>query len=298
MDRERGLGLLAPHFETALLDVQAAEVAEHETFLARSPSSRLIESALSKWARASSNRPCSAWRMARLFSTLASASPLPLAIDRERALVGRPRFLHRAGLALHDAELVERVAFGLAERGAQRQRLLGVAACLVHAALLAFGIGEPAEHLGFARRVVRRPREREGALEQRHRLVEPTGGDGCTSDHGQRCRAQRRLDLLQAVDLHAQVDHQIKGPLCRDGLPGRAQGSDRGRAVPVRDRAPARGDQIVELERQGAPARVAALPVQGQQAVLGTESGEVRCRAVPRAARCRSAPLAASFSAA
>ena len=202
MDRERGLGLLAPRSETALLDVQAAEVAEHETFLAAiAELAADRERALEMGARLVEPPLLGVDDRQAVQHLGLGVAVAQLAIDRERALVGRARFLHRTGLALHDAELVERVAVGLAERAAQRQRLLGVATCLVHAALLAFGIGEPGEHLGFARRVVRRPREREGTLEQRHRLLEPTGGDGCASDHGQRCRAQRRLDLLQAVDL-------------------------------------------------------------------------------------------------
>ena len=97
----------------------------------------------------------------------------------------------------------------------------------------------------------------------------------CASDHGQRCRAKRRLDLLQAVDLPAQVDRQIEWALCHDGLPGRAQGTDRGRAVPVHDRALARGDEIVEVERQGAPARATAVPAEGQHVFFGAEAGEV-----------------------
>jgi hypothetical protein len=139
------------------------------------------------------------------------------------------------------------------------------------------------EHVGFARRVVRRPREREGTLEQRHRRIEPTGSGGQASDHAQRCRAERRLDLLQAVDLHAQVEHEIEGALRRDGLAGRAQGGDRGRRIPVRDRALARGDEIVELERQGAPARAAAVPARAA-GVLGAEAGEVPAMPLLRSA--------------
>src|SRR6187455_269386 len=68
-----------------------------------------------------------------------------LAIDRQCTLEGRARLLHRASLALHGAKVVEGVAIDLTERAVQRQRLLGVTACLVHAALQAFGIGEVSE---------------------------------------------------------------------------------------------------------------------------------------------------------
>ena len=69
-------------------------------------------------------------------------------------------------------------------------------------------------------------------------------------------------------------------------------------AVAARDRAPAGGDEVVELERQSAPARAAAVPVQRLDAFVGAEAGEVA--AVPLLARhvAPSAPLVASFSAA
>ena len=103
----------------------------------RSPGSRLIESALSKWSARLVEPPLLGVDDGQAVQHLGlGVAVAQLAIDRERALVGRARLLHRAGLTLHDAELVERVAVDLTERASQRHRLLGVAACLVHAALL------------------------------------------------------------------------------------------------------------------------------------------------------------------
>jgi len=69
MDRERSLGLLASDPKRPCSMFRLPRLPSTSPSWRRSPSSRLIESALSKWARASSNRPCSAWTMARLFST-------------------------------------------------------------------------------------------------------------------------------------------------------------------------------------------------------------------------------------
>jgi hypothetical protein len=211
MDRERGLGLLASHSKAALLDVQAAEVAEHETFLAAiSQLAADRERALEMGARLV-EPPLLGVDDGQAVQHLGlGVAVAQLAIDRERALVGRARLLHRAGLALHDAELVERVAVGLAERAAQRQRLLGVAARLVHAALRAFGIGEPvstsaSRAASFADRASARARSISGTA-----WSSRPAATAARSDHGQRCRAERRLDLLQAVDLHAQVDRQSR----------------------------------------------------------------------------------------
>ena len=203
--------LLAPRPETALLDVQRSEVAEHEPFLAAiSELAADRERALEMGARLVEASLLGVDDRQAVQHLGLGVAVAELAVDRERALVGRARLLHRAGLALHDAELEERDAVALPERAAQRQRLLGMAARLVHASPLPLGIGEPGQHLGFARRVVRRPREREGTLEQRARLLEPTGGDARAPDHGQRRRAQRRARSAAG-----------RRPGCRDRSPDR-----------------------------------------------------------------------------
>ena len=144
----------------------------------------------------------------------------------------------------------------------------------------AFGIGEPGEHLGFARRVVRRAREREGTLEQRHRrssrpaatVRRPTAVSAAARSVGSICcRPSTRMPRSIA---------RSKGPCVTTA----SQAARRvATAVAPSPRATARLHAATRLSSSSVNARRRAPPPcgRGSAGVRRSRSGRSTCHAVP-----------------